>query len=356
MRKSTPRPQLFGPDTKHGAWKLLSLKSYVWYAVWYERGLQRKSSLSIEFGQDYQRAFAQFLESWTAPKPQTDGPADAVLVTAALAAYFETRGRKAKSNAQLASRCATLGAYFRKIKTDEITEQLCDDYAASRGSPGTARLELGTLSAALNYCVAEGIIKRRPKIHRPREPVTHQDALTRDEAAALLWSLRKRSRHYLLAALISFYTAARIQSVLDLAWSPHQDGGCVDLKRRTINFNSSGRSRTVKEKPIIKIPRKLLPHLRRARALNRPFVCMGEKGVVPCLRVFEKTFKACVRDAQLPESVSPHTLCHTRISWLVESDVDIEKIAGFTGRSPERLRETYLHLRPSSFNSIDDAI
>ena len=360
MRKSIPKPVLFGPDDRHGAWVWPSLKQYVWHAVWYEKGRRRQRSLSVAYGSDYKDAFTAFLTDWnagafTASKAPPAASAR-ILITDALDEYLKTRGPHAASSRQLANRCVSLGAFFAGKYTDEITERLCRDYASTR-APGTARLELGTLSTALNYCINERLITWRPKVWRPREPVTNKDALTRDEAAQFLRALRALGgggKHFLLAAVIAFYTAARMQSVLDLGWKPHKAGGHVDLRRGLIDFNALGRPQTVKERPIIPIPKKLLSHLRAAHKRGGAMVCTGRRGVVPQLRVVEKTFVRA--SIGLTKPVTPHVLCHTRISWLICEGAPIEKVALFSGRSIERINETYLHLAPASFKEIDNAI
>lgn len=362
MRKSVPQLRLFGPDTKHGAWKNPSLKTYVYYAVWYEKGRRLKSSLFVEYGGDPTQAFAEFLSGHgktpEAPDTPDAGPAESILITDLLAHYIDARGEAAISDAQLRNRVVTLGTYFVGKLTSEIDEKICREFAKSRNSDGTARLELGTLSTALNYGIDNRLIKWRPKVWRPGEPTTTQDALTQDQIDSLIaaWRRRPRSQHMMLAFWIQFYTAARADSVLTLSFEKNPNGGYVDLVAGTIDFNPDGRQRTVKVKAKIKIPTKLLPHLEAAKERGVTLVCQGQRGVAPGLRVYEKTFAAVARDAGMPPGVTPHTLCHTRISWLVSAGVPIEKVAAFVGRSPERIRETYLHLAPSAFKEVHDAI
>jgi integrase len=59
-----------------------------------------------------------------------------------------------------------------------------------------------------------------------------------------------------------------------------------------------------------------------------------------------KGFAACVADAGLPESVTPHWLRHTAATLLIEANVDIWLAASCLGMSAVTLERRYAHHRP----------
>ncbi len=60
----------------------------------------------------------------------------------------------------------------------------------------------------------------------------------------------------------------------------------------------------------------------------------------------KKGFKTAVRLALLPGKVTPHALCHTAATWLMQRGVPIWEAAGFLGMSSEVLQDTYGHHHP----------
>src|SRR5262249_43501878 len=144
----------------------------------------------------------------------------------------------------------------------DVGPQTCAKYAQKRGrSAGTVRRELGVLRAAINYAHSNGRITRPVAVELPERPEPRDRWLTRREAAWLIRGARTpHARLYLpLFILIGLYTGRRKQAILSLRWPQ------VDLEAGTIDFEIAGRKRTKKRRGIIRIPPRLLPHLRRAR-------------------------------------------------------------------------------------------
>ncbi len=53
------------------------------------------------------------------------------------------------------------------------------------------------------------------------------------------------------------------------------------------------------------------------------------------------------RDAAgLDDAITPHTLRHTRATWLMQSGVDIWDAAGSLGMTVDQLQQTYGHHHP----------
>lgn len=100
-----------------------------------------------------------------------------------------------------------------------------------------------------------------------------------------------------------------------------------------------------KRAPRVRLGRRILAHLRRWRRLDRPesrYVCHYDGQPVQKLR---RSFPAAARRAGL-DRVTPHTLRHTRATWLMQEGVPIWEAAGHLGMSIETLQRVYGHHHP----------
>ena len=118
----------------------------------------------------------------------------------------------------------------------------------------------------------------------------------------------------------------------------------VDLAAGLIDFEIPGRGRTNKRRGKIRIPPRLLPHLRRARRRGSDLGYVIHKDGRR-LRDIKKSFAAACARAGL-ENVSPHTLKHTCATWLMQARTDLWEAAGFLSTDPETLKGTYGHHHP----------
>jgi integrase len=164
--------------------------------------------------------------------------------------------------------------------------------------------------------------------------------LTRTEAARLIRAARTpQARLYLpLFILIGLYTGRRKQAILGLRWPQ------VDLDAQTISFEVAGRRRTNKRRGIIKIPPRLLPHLRRARQRGSDlgYVLHAHGARIGDIK---KGFAAACERAGV-KGASPHTLKHTAATWLMQGGTDPWQAAGFLSTSVETLLRVYGHHHP----------
>lgn len=223
-----------------------------------------------------------------------------------------------------------------------VTKHTCGAYSRSRSrSDGTIRRELGVLRAAINYAHKEGRLTRSVPVHLPERPESKDRWLTRQEAAALLRaSLRSpKVRLYLpLFIVMGLHTGARREAILSLRWPQ------VDLDAGLIDWNPIGRRRTKKRRPKVRIPDKLLPHLRRARLRGSDLGFVIHDGGKP-VGDPKKSFLATCRRAGL-EKVTPHTLRHTRATWGMQAGANKWELSGFLGMTLETMERVYGHHHP----------
>jgi hypothetical protein len=142
--------------------------------------------------------------------------------------------------------------------------------------------------------------------------------LTRSEAARLLWAawrarqvmrdnatMRAVGRHVARFILVGLYTGTRSAAICGAALMPTVGRGHVDLERGVFYRRAIGRRKTKKGQPPVKLPPRLLAHMRRwaARGLSRTAVVEWNGKPVASVR---KGFEAAVRAADLGADVTPH--------------------------------------------------
>lgn len=325
-------------------------KRQCWYIVWTERGRSRERSTGTADRRQAEIALAEFINV----KTRNAGPRDPsqVLMTDVLADYALEHAPETASPWRIAAAVKPLVAFWEGRSVADVTRETCRAYARSRigRSAGTIRRELGVLRAAINHSHREGRITRMVAVHLPDRPPARDRWLNRQEAAALLRAaLREpRVRLYLpLFILLGLYTGARKEAILSLRWAQ------VDLNAGLLDFNSPGARRTKKRRALIRIPRKLLGHLRRARVrgVDLGFV-VNDNGLR--LRDVKRGFASACRRAGLAK-VSPHTLKHTCATWLMQKGVPTWEVAGYLATSRETLERVYGHHHPDYLKGASEA-
>jgi integrase len=191
------------------------------------------------------------------------------------------------------------------------------------------------------------------KASRPR-----QRWLTRDEAAAIIWSAwryreiqkghktgRYSLRHVARFVLIGLYTGTRAGAICGAALHPAVGRGWVDLREGIFYRMSMGAKETKKRQPPIRIPPRLLAHLRRweKNGISTNSVIQWNGSRV--LKI-NKAFRSACALAGLGSDVVPHTLRHTCATWLAQRGVSIHEICGFLGMTPEMFDRVYGHHHP----------
>lgn len=269
----------------------------------------------------------------------------------ALAYYAEHHAPHAADPARIGYAIDALLPFWTGKTLAQITPTACRAYVTERQiAPGTARRELGTLTAAQSFLKREGLLTSVVAATLPEKPEPKDRWLRIGEAARLLNAARqggRETRQYLpLFVLIGLYTGARKEAILSLTWDR------VDLDAGRINFAVPGRRKTKKRRPHLPIPRRLFPFLRYAHARrDGPFVL--HIGGEPIQRI-DKGFRAAVKRAGL-EGVTPHTLRHTRGTWLAQQGLPIWEIAGWLGQDPDTTARIYAHHHPDFMEAARNA-
>lgn len=323
-----------------------------WYIIWYEAGRRKVRSTGTT---DYKRAEA-ILATFLGKRGSNAGPRDPneVTIAEALNYYGQHKAPKATDPARIGYAIDALLTFWELNALSDITPSTCDAYARHRGkSAGTIRRELATLTAAQNFMLKDGALTRTVPVPLPEKPEPKDRWLTRDEAARLLIAARnggRETRLYLpLFILIALHTGARKEAVLSLRWPQ------IDFERERISFEIPGRRKTKKRRPTLPIPRRLMTFLRYAWVRRSsdigPVVHLNG---LPIKRI-DKGFRAAAKRAEL-DGVTPHTLRHTRGTWLAQAGVSMWDIAGWLGQDPETTARIYAHHSPDFMLSARAAV
>lgn len=313
------------------------------YIIWYDQGAKRVQSTRTDDRREAEEALANFIGR----SHRNGGPREPneVEVADALDIYAEKRGTKAQDPQRIGYAVDALLSFWDGKRLSDVTEDSCAAYVKARGvAAGTARRELGTLAAAINFMAAKRLLTHPVPVTLPPKPDPNDRWLTVTEAARLLNAARTatgRSHPYLpLFILIALYTGARKEAILSLRWPQ------VDMKAGRINFAIQGRAETKKRRAHLPIPDRLLSFLRYAWTRR-------SSDVGPVLHIdgqpikrIDKGFREAAKRADLV-GVTPHTLRHTRGTWLAQAGVDLWKIAGWLKQSPDTTARIYAHHHPA---------
>ncbi len=297
---------------------------------------RQRTGYGLEQRGEAERALGDYLAEKGAPKRR--GPADPsdVTVGEVLTRYVEAKIDEVAGPAQLLSTVKALAGFFGDYSCAELTQTVCKSYLDHRGvAPATARKDMSTLQAALNFCHADKVLIYPVKVFLPNGGEARDRWLTPGEAAAVL---RAASPHVRRFILISLYTGRRASAVLDLTWTR------VDLDGGVIRFRVEGQAETNKRRGQARI-NKLAHHLRRWRAMAGE----GETHVVMWRGKPLDRIKTGIREAALRagvEGVTPHVFKHTAITWAMQNGAKIEFAAEFFNTSVKTIRDHYWHHSP----------
>jgi integrase len=308
-----------------------------YYIFWTEGGRSRERSTGTRDRREAERAFGEFLLN----RIDRTGPRnpDQILLTDLFAEYATTR-EATRSFTRIAFAVAALVPFWTGRTVADVTETRCRQYAKERGvANNTLRVELSVLRAAINLAVDANRLTRPVPVWIPKSPEPRDVWLTRSEAARLLRAARKihRAPYLSLAILLGIYTGRRMEAILSLRW--HK----VDLINETIDYRRPAEAETNKKRGIVKIHRKLLGHLRRAKrnAGEMAFVVGGRR-----LKQIKQSFARAVAASGIEKKITMHTLKHSCATWLMQQGVTIFDAADFLATSVRTLEKVYAHHAP----------
>jgi integrase len=267
----------------------------------------------------------------------------------------------------------------------DVKKSVCEKYEAHRlamtprrgmrkgataVSYSTIRQELKTLSHAISEWHKEAPLAALPVVWTPPAAPPRMRYLERSEVAAMLRAARRlRFNHLVRYILIGVYTGTRDDAMRRLRWIRASHDGYVDTVRGILYRSGFAEAQTNKKRTPMIIPDRLLSHMRRwaridarsdlthvitymkplptlrstirrAERINTP-----ERHPQPVADI-HKAWSAMVKAAGLGPDVTPHTLKHTAITWMIWSGMSMSDVSEATGTSMKTIEEVYWHHRP----------
>ena len=274
----------------------------------------------------------KLLADYIASKYQPE-PSSSPLIADVLNVYAREHIPTTRSASNSLYNISSLAEWFGGHHIRDITARMCRDYARQRPS-AAGRRDLETLRAAIRYWHREyGPLESVPVVILPPKPEPRDRWLTRVEArrlrkAAMRWP------HLYRFIVIGLLTGSRSGAILALRWD-WIDWNAGTMLRREPGESQDARKRT----PPVKMGSRLIRLMRRWHKRDGgtgPVIHYNGK---PVTRL-QRTWRRAVKDAGLKD-VTPHTLRHTRATWLMQAGIDIWEAAGALGMTPDILQSTY---------------
>lgn len=342
-----------------------------------------------EFDRDgAEKGLAAYLASKFKPVANAHSPAR-LSVVEVLSAYGAEHAPYVKGSRTQGYALAALTGFWSDKMLCEVRGASCRAYAAARGcsvSDGTIRRELSVLSAAINHWHREhGPLDAVPVVTMPAKAPPRERYLTRGEAALLLagalgwyrerwcdvatraegyrWrrSRHEINRHTARFILLGLYTGTRHGALLGVQWIANGAGGRIDLEAGVMYRKADRQVETKKRQPPVKLGRHILAHLRRWRGMDERARALDQKrhGAAAAswlhivayqgrgLEKLRRSWDTACDLAGLGSDVIPHTMRHTRATWIMQEGVDHWEAANALGMSLKTLTEVYGHHHPS---------
>ncbi|MDI5929589.1 integrase [Rhizobium leguminosarum] len=284
--------------------------------------------------------------------------ASEVTIAEVLAHYLSLKKDSATRPRELAARAENLMSYWGEKTLDDITSATCAEYVKKRGTPNGARRELEDLRAACRQAIADNVTRQAVTVSLPQKAKGRVKHLERSMLAKLIWAAyRKRSRyrgvpnkwrptiHIARFTLAAVYTGSRSSRIWQASFVKEQGRPFIDLEAGVFYRAWEGEIVAAnKRAPPIRLPDRLLAHMRRWHRLGAKYVVeYNGKPADP-----KRAFRNLVDDVlgADAEGVVRHTLRHTAATWLMQARTDKWEASGYLGMTLETLEKTYGHHHP----------
>jgi integrase len=166
---------------------------------------------------------------------------------------------------------------------------------------------------------------------------------------------RPTGRHLARFILVGLYTGTRHSAICSAAFETAIGRGHIDLDSGVFYRQRQGSKQTKKRQPPVRLPERLLAHLRRWRRLGIARHAVVEWNGKPVASV-RKSFETAVVAAKVERHLTPHVLRHTAATWAMQSGCDIWAAAGWLGMSPEVLERVYGHHHPDFQREVAEKV
>lgn len=300
-----------------------------------------------------------------------------ILCAEVLAIYHSDKGEEVNQHDDLDGRIERLNEYWGDLTLLQVNPATCKGYVKTRPSTGGARRDLETLRAAINHHSAQNLHYGKVNVTLPKKGESRKQWLTRSEAARIIWAAwryrevqtvhvgpnkgqkvateKRPLRHVARFILMGLYTGTRAGAVASASHRDEFGKSYVDLEEGIFYRLKAGAQATNKRQPPVRIPPRLLAHMRRWVRVGASVNYFVEYNGNPVASV-KKGFGTAVVLSKIEKKVTPHTLRHTAATWLMQRAAPEWQTAGYLGMSVEVLRNVYGHHHPDHMRGAMDVI
>jgi integrase len=354
-----------GALVRHAAWVIRDGKSKL------RTGCAASDRRSAE------QALAEYIgRKYTVPRDRGRHPSE-ILIADVLNIYLTDKAPKHSDPSITKARIMTLAGWWGEKTLADVNGTTCREYVAFRtaqprrsskpnvtGKPARmvtaagARRELEDLRSAINHHRTEGLCSEVVGVALPEKSEPHEDWLSRSEAARLIWAAwrakqkmgegitdRAVGRHLARFILVGVYTGTRHAAICSAAFNSAIGRGHIDLNSGVFYRRRQGSRQTNKRQPPVRLPARLLAHLRRWKQLGIARHAVVEWNGKPIASV-RKSFAAAANAAGIDRHITPHICRHTAATWAMQKGANVWDAAGYLGMSPEVLERVYGHHHP----------
>lgn len=339
-------------------------------AVWIilDGGKQKSTGCGASDRSGAERKLAAYLaERFLSEPHQTQRAASEVPIAEVIGLYSAVRGPAIKRRKEFAARIEALLDYWGDKMMSDITTSTCAGYAKQRSTLSQARRELEDLRAACRMAIADNICRHAVVVTLPPKPKGRVRYLEREAAAKIIWAAYKRRHfpprskegvkrtvHIARFILTALYTGSRSARIWQASFERQEGRPFVDLNAGVFYRSWEGEIvASNKRAPPIRIPDRLLAHMRRWHRLGAKYVVEYNGKPADPKRAFRNLINEVLgKDGA---DVVRHTFRHTSATWLMQAGVDTYQAAGFLGMSKEILEEVYGHHHPDHQSGVGAA-
>ena len=219
--------------------------------------------------------------------------------------YLSDKAPKQARPEETKQRVLTLADFWQSYTLADVNGKRCREYVTWRTqqtrwackpdqtnrpalpvTEGAARRELEDLRAAINHHRQEGLCSEIVAVAVPKKSGGRDVWLTRSEAARLMWAARRArqvmrdghtkravGKHIARFILVGLYTGTRHAAICGAALQPAIGRGYIDLDRGVFHRRAQGARETNKRQPPVRLPDRLLAHMRRWQRLGIAITC-----------------------------------------------------------------------------------
>jgi integrase len=349
-------------------WKRPAGKDRASVYIILDAGRQISTGCGADDDAGAKKFFGEYLgRSFTNIARVKERAASDVKIAEVVANYLAVRGQAVARPRELAQRMDAILDWWGDKTLDDVSSTACKKYAQSRTTFAQARRELEDLRAAINQAIADNICRHAVKVTLPTKSEPRTGHLEIEQVAKLLRAAyRKRETqkgkatakrptlHVARFIICALYTGSRAARVWRASFERQIGRPWVDVDSGLFYRQWDGERSTKKQAPPIRLPRRLLAHLRRWRALGARYVVEYQGRPADPKKAFSKLVKATLPDVGF--RVMRHTFRHTLATWLMRRGVAKFEVGGYLGMTMETLERVYAHHSPAHQGAVDEAI